>query len=100
MLLQDQGLEDRRVEAAVGLGLALEQPVELGRVLEPQAEGALVVGVVEAEDADAVLAERVDPVGLDLLGDVEELAQALAEAALALRVVGEAGEQPVGGEDR
>ena len=57
------------------------------------------MGVVEAEDADALLAERVEVVVVDLL-DLEELAQALAEAALALRVVGEAGEQAVGGEDR
>ena len=96
--LEHQRLEDRRVEAAVGLGLALEEAVELGGVLQPQAEGLLVVGVVEAEDADAVLAERVDRSASTSL-DLEQLAQALAEAALALGVVGEAGEQAVGGED-
>ena len=55
-------------------------------------------GVVEAEDADAVLGRRVDLLAVDL-GHLEQLAQAVAEALLALRVVGEAGEQAVGGED-
>ena len=55
-------------------------------------------GVVEAEDADAVLAAPGRLARRDL-GDLEELAQAAAEPVLALGVVGEAGEQAVGGED-
>ena len=57
-----------------------------------------MVGVVVAEDADAVLAGGVELLERDLL-DLEQLAQALAEALLALGVVGEPGEQAVGGED-
>ena len=58
-----------------------------------------MVGVVEAEDADALLAAGVEVVASATSVDVEALAQAVAEQLLALRVVGEAGEQPVGGED-
>ena len=57
-----------------------------------------MVGVVEAEDAGALLAAGVE-VGERDLGRLEALAQPVAEQLLALRVVGEAGEQAVGGED-
>jgi hypothetical protein len=57
-----------------------------------------VEAVVEAEDADPVLAGRVELLAGDL-GHLEALAQALAEAALALWVGGEAGEQAVRWED-
>ncbi len=55
-------------------------------------------GVVEAEDADAVLVGGVDLLAVDL-GHLEQLAQPVAEALLPLRVGGEAGEEAVGGED-
>ena len=55
-------------------------------------------GVVEAEDADALLAERIELLERHL-ARIEKLAQALAEAALALGVRAQAGEQAVGGED-
>src|SRR5258706_148490 len=98
--LQHQGLEDRRVEAAVSLGLAGEKLVERDDrgVLQPQSEAPLVEGIVEAQDADAVLPERVELLRRHTLR-LEQLAQSLTEAPLALGVVAKAGEQAVGGED-
>ncbi len=61
------------------------------------ARGA-VGGVEEAEDADALGGGRVELVAGDL-GHLEELLEAGEEALAARRVGGEAGEQPVGGED-
>ena len=98
--LQHQRLEDRGVEPAVGLGLAGERAVERAcGVLEAQPEAAAVMGVEEPKTPmPSSPAGSSSSVG-DLV-DLEELAQPVAERLLALGVVGEAGEQAVGGEDR
>ena len=61
--LQDELLEDRRVQGPVGLRAARESLVEAGRVAQAQPECPLEVGVHVAEDSDAVGAARVELVG-------------------------------------
>src|ERR1044072_6021807 len=56
------------------------------------------MGIDVTEDTRALLAERVEALDTDLL-DFEQLAQALAEALLALGIGGKAREGAVGGED-
>ena len=63
-----------------------------------EAAGRSVGGVEEAEDADPVGARRVELLARHL-GHLEELLEAGEQALAARRVVGEAGEQAVGGED-
>jgi len=57
-----------------------------------------VVGVDVAEDAEPVLAGRVEVVVAHLL-DLEQLAQPLAQALALLGIVGQPLEQAVGGKD-
>ena len=68
-------------------------------VLQPQPEGALVVGVVEAEDADPLLAARGRAPRRRPRSTSKSSRRPSPRRRWRSRVLGEAGEQAVGGED-
>ena len=92
---QDERLEDRRVELAVGVGapreLCVEDRARIG--LQPQAKSAPEVRVDVAEDADPLLAGGVEALHRHLL-DLKALPQRGRQRLLALGRV-EVGQQPV-----
>ena len=61
-------------------------------------EGLLVVRVHVSEDPDSLDSAGIEFTGRDLL-DLEQAPESGAERLLLRRVVREAGDQPVGGED-
>ena len=95
---QDQGLEHRRVEPAVGLGHARERPVGDRLVLEghPIRLAMEAVHVAEGDPAVRVGLERLRVA--ELL-DLEVPHERVADRELLVRVVLQAREQPVRGED-
>ena len=78
--------------------MVAERFVDAGLVVSRRRNAPFEVGVDVAE-APSVAAPRIELIGGHLL-DVEDLPQAVAESLLLGGVVGEAGDQAVGGEDR
>ena len=95
--LEDDRLQHRGVQAAVGLGLALQRGVGDRLVLQRQPVGLLVEAVHVAQLHAAAAARRLELVARDLL-DLEVAHQRVADGLLLGRVVLQAGEQAVGGE--